>query len=81
MPSFVPLSSTRPSPTARIDAFLRLFFGGIGQKNAARRLVVLLDVLDNHVVVQWLEIHGETLQQLVDEAISTLSARALAVPS
>src|SRR5580692_6438423 len=38
-------------------AFLRLFLRGIGEKNAAAGLVVLLYVLDNDVIEQGLEIH------------------------
>ena len=41
------------------DALLGLLFSGVGQKNAARRFIVLLDVLDNDVIVQGLEIHGK----------------------
>jgi hypothetical protein len=37
---------------------LRLLLGGIGKKDAAGRLVVLLYVLDNDVIEQGLEIHG-----------------------
>src|SRR5579871_1539104 len=64
------------------DALLGLFLSGIGQENTARRLVVLFDVLDNHVIVQRLEIHGlPTSKSCLYKGISTLSARALAVPS
>ena len=44
-------------------AFLRLFFGRVGQKNAAGALLGLLHVLDDHAIAQWLQIH-ENLQKL-----------------
>jgi hypothetical protein len=40
------------------NALLRLLLGSIGKEDAAGRLVVLLDVLDNDVIEQGLEIHG-----------------------
>jgi hypothetical protein len=61
---------------------LRLFFGSVWQKDAAGRFVVLLYVLDNDVIEQWLQIHGD-LHSLVirlRQGFSTLGARALAVP-
>ncbi len=39
------------------DALLRLLFCGVGQEDAARGLLVLLDVLDDHAIAQRLEIH------------------------
>jgi hypothetical protein len=58
--SFVPLSSVRPEPTATTRPFLGLFFGGVGQENAAGRFFSLLDVLDDQTIAQRLEIHAES---------------------
>ena len=37
--------------------FLRLFFCRVGKEDAARTLIGLFHVLDDHAIAQWLEIH------------------------
>src|SRR5258705_5333652 len=39
-------------------AFHRLFLGGVGDDDAARRLLILFDAADQDAVLQWTKSHG-----------------------
>ena len=55
----VPSSARAPVPTDDDLALLRLFLGGVGDDDAAGRLLLGLDAADEHAIVQRTEGHKQ----------------------
>src|SRR5260221_12967290 len=49
--------AARPRTDGDDLAFHRLFLGGVGNDDAARRLLILLDAADQDAVLQWTKFH------------------------
>src|ERR1700747_2561126 len=54
----LPLSSRAPGPTGVTSPSCGFLLDGVGNNDAALRLVLPLDAADDDTIVQWTEFHG-----------------------